>query len=72
MTDPTLIERLDALEAHIAHRDSTIDELNDVVVKQWAEIERLTARLERLDGRLEALEVRSDGPAEEEPPPPHY
>jgi SlyX protein len=67
-----LTERLDALETLIAHRDGTIDDLNDVVTKQWTAMEALSARIERLEATLEALSYRLENPEGEEPPPPHY
>lgn len=72
-TDPTdSLARLDALEAHVAHQDHVIDELNDVVLKQWREIEALKQQLERLKDRVQAAEdTRGEGGAPDAPPP-HY
>ena len=66
----TLTQRIDVLEAHIAHQDRTIEELNAALTDQWKQIEQLTHRLSRLSDQLR--EVESRGSDEPEPPPPHY
>lgn len=65
-------KRLDDLETHVAHQDSTVDALNDVVLKQWDEIRALTAKIERLEAKLKTIEEASDGEQTPERPPPHY
>lgn len=70
--DPNETSRLDDLEAHIAHQDSTIDDLNQVILEQWNEIKAMTERLARLEAKIQAMEQASDGDATPEPPPPHY
>jgi SlyX protein len=73
MTSSTEIaERLDAVEAHLAHQDVTIQELSDVALKQWRTIEDLSHKLERLEAQLQAVEDAVNRPAGEDPPPPHY
>lgn len=62
--------RIDMLESHLAHQTLTIDELNEVVLAQREEIERLTRRLNKLAGRVDALEVQA--PLPDNRPPPHY
>jgi SlyX protein len=69
MTDSPSV-RLDRLEAHIAHQELAIEELNEVVLSQRDEIERLTRRLNKLTGRIDALEEQAPPP--ENRPPPHY
>jgi SlyX protein len=66
----TLAQRIDALEAHIAHQDRTIEDLNAAITDQWKQIEDLTYRLSRLADELREAESR--GADEPEPPPPHY
>jgi len=64
--------RLDELEAHIAHQDGEIRDLSEMVLKQWAAIEALTAQLKRHEQRMEELaDDVATGPVDE-PPPPHY
>jgi len=61
--------RLDALEAHFAHQDRLIAELNDVITSQWRKIAALERHLARLRDELQNADDPRDGP---EPPPPHY
>lgn len=65
-----LAQRIDALEAHIAHQDRTIEDLNAAITDQWKQIEELDYRLSRLADELR--EVESGVSGEPEPPPPHY
>lgn len=69
MTDISA-DRLDRLEAHIAHQDLAIEELNEVVLSQREDIERLVRRLNGLTRRIDALEEQA--PLPENRPPPHY
>lgn len=62
--------RIDTLEANAAHQERMVEELNEVVLAQRGEIERLTRRLETLMSRLSALEEQA--PLPENVPPPHY
>ena len=68
-----LIERISDLEMRVVHQDRTIDDLNDMVAKQWIAIEQLNQQFTRLKYRIGAIE--STGTAtkpEDEAPPPHY
>ena len=68
-----LIERISDLEMRVVHQDRTIDDLNDMVAKQWIAIEQLNQQFTRLKDRISAIE--STGTAtkpEDEAPPPHY
>lgn len=64
-------ERLDDLEVKFSYQQETIDQLNDMVTKQWDLIDRLRLQIERLEGRLAEV-AASGGEAGDEPPPPHY
>lgn len=72
MDEKALSERIDVLEARLVHREREIEELNEIVARQWQAIDDLTRRLGALGGRLQAVEDRADAPADTEPPPPHY
>ncbi len=65
-------KRLTELEVQLAHQSSTVDELNDMVAKQWHEIDQLKKQLIRLTGRLEQVEDTMPKGASEDQPPPHY
>lgn len=65
--------RLDDLEATLAFQAQSLDELNEVIVKQWGEIDALKLELTRLRARLVAMEQAMPDTADEtDTPPPHY
>ncbi|MBT6093356.1 MAG: SlyX family protein [Rhodospirillaceae bacterium] len=67
--------RLDDLEAHIAHQDGAIQDLSDMVLKQWDAINALRTDVKGLEDQLHALEdevATGPGAAPGEEPPPHY
>jgi len=69
MTDTS---RLDALEIRIAHQDQAIEELNQTIIAQWKEIDRLTREFVMVSDRLASAE-QSIGPEPgDEAPPPHW
>ena len=73
MTDKTdkLEQRVTELEEKFVFQAETIDSLNDIVTRQWTEIDRLTRRLKDLDDQMYALENETGGaPAHQRPP--HY
>jgi SlyX protein len=65
-------ERLAELETRLAFQEQTIQELNEVVTRQQAEIDRLSQGYETL--KLQLLELAPSLVADraEETPPPHY
>ena len=65
----SLIARIDALEMRVAHQDGAIEDLNSTITAQWKEIERLNRQIERVGDQVQEIAA---GPAEPEPPPPHY
>jgi len=67
-----LEDRITALESHIAHQDGTIDDLNEMVNKQWAEIEALRRDLADLRARLARVEGDVGPSQPDDLPPPHY
>ena len=67
-----LIKRIDALETNIAHQDSIIEELNEVSIKQWVEIQKLNDRFDHLRNKFSELDREIDPPPDEDAPPPHY
>ena len=61
--------RLDEVEIRLAHQDTVISELNEVITAQWRTIAALERRLSDALDELRKLGPQRDGP---EPPPPHY
>jgi SlyX protein len=65
-------DRIEALEAHVAHQQAEIDDLSETVRRQWEEIEALKRETGKLTRTLEAmLEDDSEAPAAHQKPP-HY
>jgi SlyX protein len=69
MSQPT---RLDQIEIKLAHLERALTELNDVVIRQQREIERLTMLNRQLKDQLELLEADGGASAEGFEKPPHY
>lgn len=66
-----LAGRLEALEAQQAHNERIIEELNEIVTRQWSEIDRLKRKLSAIDDQIAAVEHMART-GEKEAPPPHY
>jgi SlyX protein len=66
-----LEQRVIELESRLAFQDDTIAALNDVVVAQQRDIERLQQQVAVLARRQEDM-VGQFGIAEGDAPPPHY
>jgi SlyX protein len=62
--------RLETLEAHVAHQDRTIEELNETITAQWKDIDALRRQLARLDDELREVEAGLPAPPNQKPP--HY
>ena len=58
MTDDS---RVVALEEALAHAAAELQDVSDMVARQWAVIDRLTRDLERLGRRLAVLEEKAGG-----------
>lgn len=64
--------RINNLEIQLAHQSALLDELNDTIVKQWAEIDALKKQLNQTKGRLEQVEDALPQSAPDNQRPPHY
>ncbi|MGI1660703.1 SlyX family protein [Palleronia sp. KMU-117] len=67
------MERLEAIEGHLAHLLRTVDDLNDIVAGQAAEIAQLRAQVAFLMQREAGREAEASGGiylGDERPP--HY
>lgn len=71
-TDSDTPQRLEALELKVMDLELVLQQLNEVVISQYQDIERLRGEQQRLQSRLdEALDnPRSSNPGHEVPP--HY
>lgn len=49
-------EKINDIEATIAHQEQQIQDLSDMVTRQWDEIEMLKARLNRTQDKLKNVE----------------
>lgn len=67
MTD----RRLNDLELKFMEQEQSLNDLSDIVNKQWEEIEKLRRQLSRTGDRIESLEesLPDSTPVEK---PPHY
>ena len=73
MSDMEILQaRCDELESHIAHQDSTLEDLSDTVGRQWETIDALRREVEILKDRLAAMEGDVTASLPDEGPPPHY
>lgn len=64
-------QRITDLESRLAFQDDTIQALNDVLVAQQRELERLQLQVEALAKRQEEASGQFEV-SEDEAPPPHY
>lgn len=63
--------RLIALEEKLEYQDYTVEKLNDVIVAQQKQIDKLEVELARLQEKMEANHLELDDSGKE-PLPPHY
>lgn len=72
MADDNIESRVAELEIRISFQDQTIQELNDVVIRQQREFEKMARDLAQLKGQMGTLTPPMAGSQAPEPPPPHY
>ena len=74
MTDPltTTDAKMIDLEVRLAHQDSVLADLSDIVAQQQDQIDRLLAELRRLGEQHAELADSVYAQQSDEPPPPHY
>ncbi len=65
-------DRLSAVETHLAHMESTIGDLSDMVRRQWDALDRIEKTVKRLNEEIIEIEDALDGPTKGDAPPPHY
>ncbi len=67
-----LTSRLIDMEIRLTHQEDTISQLNDAVILQQQQIDKLSNELSLARRRLNELDVSTGMPPQNEPPPPHY
>jgi len=72
MSQNNIDQRLTDLEIQLAHQTALMDELNEIVISQWAEIDRMKKRLETHKNRLQQVELALPESTDDNQPPPHY
>ena len=65
-------ERIAELESRLAFQDDTLQALNDELVRQQRDIERLQLLVSALSQRQAELQTQIGIEGGEEAPPPHY
>ena len=70
MTVDEINERLNALEIIVAEQQQTIDELSEMITKQWSAHELLKHELARMTGQIQDLEENQSAPVIQKAP--HY
>ena len=63
--------RLEAVETKISYQEHLIQELNEVVISQQNQIDKLEKALQQLRSHINHTETGQTTP-EQEAPPPHY
>lgn len=69
MSNP-LEERVVDLEIQLTHQTRTVEELSDMVSRQWDMIDRLTRKMKFLEEAVVELEDNVGPPTNQKPP--HY
>jgi SlyX protein len=65
-------ERFVDLETRLVFQERTIEELNEVVIRQQGQIDVLEEKLEAIVNHIREGASPVQGDARDEPPPPHY
>lgn len=70
MTDTE--NRLQVLEETLAHQETRIEDLSEMLKRQWDLLEAMKIRLDRSEHRMQTLEDDLASPPEANVKPPHY
>jgi SlyX protein len=63
-------QRLERIEAHVAHLEHQVEQLNGVLIEQGRFVEQLKRQAQRQSATLEAIELERIKATN--PKPPHY
>lgn len=70
--DTTLAARLTELEIHVSHQDQMIEDLSEIVRRQWDEVEALRRGLEKQTALLQEMGDEAQAAPLLDQRPPHY
>lgn len=62
------LQRFERLEAHIAHLEHQIDQLNEVIIEQGKTVEQLKKQLQRQASTLDSIELERIKSTNPKPP----
>jgi uncharacterized coiled-coil protein SlyX len=65
-----LSQRLERVEAHVAHLERQVEQLNEVVIEQGKLVDRLKKEVQRQSAAMATLELERMKATD--PKPPHY
>ena len=65
-----LSQRLEKIEAHVAHLEHQVEQLNGVIIAEGKLVEQMRKQLQRQSATLEAIEMERIKATN--PKPPHY
>jgi len=68
----TLEEQISQLQSRVTFQEDTLNELNEVLVAQSAEIDLLRQQLRALSEQYRELKLHHSDPVADHQPPPHY
>ncbi len=69
MTDT---QRLETLELKCMELENTVQALNDQLVQQFRDFQRLTQEIVRLEARIDTVQTSADSNNDGHEVPPHY
>ena len=67
-----LSQRVTELEIKLAHQELTTEQINQIVILQQDEIQRLNEYIKIINGKLNNLQEQVGEKKHTESPPPHY
>lgn len=70
MSEERTLERIEALEIIVAEQQQVIDDLSEMMKKQWDRQEKLKRELAKLGDHLQDLEENQSAPTTQKAP--HY
>lgn len=65
-------QRLIELESTVMHLQNNLEQLNQVIIDQNQEIDKLRLEIIRLDGKIQTAEAGPENRSLEDERPPHY